>query len=469
MKLSANTRMPVWTRHESRASRRIAGRPHQKSVKRVLIVSPRFAPSNAADSHRVRQSLPYYREAGWEPVVLAVEPEEVAAPQDPLLLDTFPDDIEVVRVGAVPRNWTERVGIGNLEARAFWPLARAGSRLLRERAFDMVFFSTTAMAFAALGPYWKKRFGVPFVLDFQDPWLSDYYHRPGAPSPPGGAAKYGLVQFGAKRLEPYVLRHAAHALSVSPAYPDMLQERYSWLEPDRFTVLPFGASGHDLEVLRTARVANPFFDAADGLEHWAYVGRAGGDMAPALNGLFQALAAARRTNPARYDRVRLHFLGTSYAEGDRAEKSVEPIAAQHGVSDLVRERPHRIPYFQTLQVLMDADALVLPGSDDPAYTASKLYPYIQARRPLLAVFHESSSVVDVIRRTRAGVVVPFASDEPSAELSQRLLRAWFDHPLPSVETDWDKFQLHTARHMTSSIADVFDSALCRNADFDFAL
>ena len=46
-------------------------------------MAPRFAPSNAADGHRVRQSLPYYRENGWEPVVLAVRPEEVEAPVDP--------------------------------------------------------------------------------------------------------------------------------------------------------------------------------------------------------------------------------------------------------------------------------------------------------------------------------------------------------------------------------------------------
>ena len=85
-------------------------------LKRALIVFPRFTPSNAADSHRVRQSLPYYREAGWEPTVLAVDPDEVSAPQDALLLRTIPDDVEVVRTGALPRRWTQRVGVGSLEA-----------------------------------------------------------------------------------------------------------------------------------------------------------------------------------------------------------------------------------------------------------------------------------------------------------------------------------------------------------------
>ena len=433
-------------------------------MKRVLIVAPRFAPSNAADSHRVRQSLPYYRATGWEPVVLAVEPGEVGVQVDPVLLKTIPDDVPVVRVGAIPRAWTERVGIGNLEARAIGAVGRAGGRLLRAaqregQPFDLVFFSTTAMAFTALGPRWQRVFGIPFVIDFQDPWLSEYYDRPGAPAPPGGALKFGLAQATARRLEPYVLRRAAHVLSVSPAYPDDLVERYPWLTPDRFTVLPFGAPEYDFDMLRRTPAVNPVFQPDDGFEHWAYVGRAGGDMEHALDGLFSALAAARKANPGRYDHLQIHFVGTSYAPGDRAELSVAPVAARHGVSDLVEERPHRISYFEALQVLLDADALVVPGSDDPGYTASKLYPYVLARRPLLAVFHEASSVVGVVRETRAGVVVPFATGDPAEAIAARLGPAWFDGPLPAVETDWEAFEPYTARAMTQRQADVFDAAM----------
>ena len=425
-------------------------------MKRVLIVSPRFAPSNAADSHRVRQSLPYYREAGWEPVVLAVEPGEVIAPQDPLLLQTVPDDIEVVRVGTVPRSWTQRVGVGSLEARAFVSLMRAGDRLLREQPFDLVFFSTTAMGLTALGPRWQKKFGVPFAIDFQDPWVSDYYDGDQSPEPPGGAFKYGVAQSVARRVEPYVLRHAAHVLSVSPAYPQALVARYPWLSLDRFTVLPFGAPEHDFEVLRQSRIPNPVFDPDDGLEHWAYVGIAAGMMAFALDAFFGALATARQSEPERYDRLRLHFVGTSYAEGSRAEKMVEPIAARHGVGDLVEERPHRIPYFEALQVLLDADALVIPGSDDPGYTASKLYPYVLAQRPLLAVFHQASSVVDVVRQTQAGVVVPFSTGEGVENVRARLKAAWFMGPLPPVQTDWSSFEPYTARSAARCQTDVFD-------------
>src|SRR5260221_72781 len=131
----------------------------------------------------------------------------------------------------------------------------------------------------------------------------------------------------------------------------------------------------------------------------------------ALRAFFKALAAMVHKQPGLRQSLRLHFVGTDYAPAERAQKSVEPLAAEFGVADLVSEQPQRIPYFQALQCLLDADALIVPGSDDPGYTASKLYPYILARKPLLAVFHESSSVVSVLRATNAGTVVTFASEE----------------------------------------------------------
>ena len=428
-------------------------------MKRVLLVAPRFAPSNAADSHRIRQSLPYYREAGWEPTVLAVDPDEVAAPQDPLLLQTIPEDVEVIRVGALPRRWTQRVGVGSLEARALVSLGRAGSTLLRARPFDLVFFSTTALNLSVLGPQWQRTFGVPFVIDLHDPWTSDYYDRDGAPAPPGGNLKYGLSQLASRRCEPYVLRRAAHIVSVSPAYPRDLVARYPWLSLERFTVLPFGAPERDFDVLREARVENPVFDPDDGYEHWAYVGRAGGDMAFALDALFEALARARRVDPERYRRLRLHFIGTSYAEGDRAEQTVAPVAARHGVGDLVEERPHRVPYFQALQILLDAEALVVPGSDDPGYTASKLYPYILARKPLLAVFHEESTVVDVLHRTGAGTVVTFGKDSTTSHVARDIQRVWFESDAyrNRSRTNWKAFEPYSAREMTLALTSVFDA------------
>lgn len=430
-------------------------------------MSPRFPPTNAADMHRVRQSLPYFREFGWDPAVLAVAPEYCEAPEDPWLMQTVPDDVPVVRTRAVPLSLTRRIGLGNLDLRALPFIARRGTTMLREaqsrgEPFHLVYFSTTVMSVTALGRYWRYRFGIPYVLDLHDPWFSTYYDRPGAPSPPGGRVKYGLANSLARMLEPMTLRKAAHVISVSEAYPETLTERYPDLDADRFTVLPFGAPERDFEVLRQQPAEQSVFNAKDGRRHWMYVGRAGADMRFSLTALFTALRQAREAHPKAVEDLRLHFVGTDYAAGDRARKSVAPVAEACGVGDLVEERPHRIPYAEALQSLLDADALLMPGSDDPGYTASKLYPYILARKPLLALFHADSSVVEILRSTGAGEVVSFQNHEPEEVVAKRVTQIWFANGVhrQTPETDWDAFAPYTAREMTRRQSEIFDRALC---------
>ena len=75
-------------------------------VKTILIVSPHFPPINAPDHQRVRMALPFFKECGWEPVVLAVNPEHVEGVRDPLLAQTLPSDLRVV--------WTEALKMSDL-------------------------------------------------------------------------------------------------------------------------------------------------------------------------------------------------------------------------------------------------------------------------------------------------------------------------------------------------------------------
>ncbi len=421
---------------------------------------PNFPPINLPDAHRVRTSLPYLRKHGYEPVILTLTPDANSNTQDPALAAATPPDVEVHRVGALPLRWTSAIGVRNQTLRAFFHFTRAGSRLIRDAKIDLVFISTTDFYLFPLGRYWKMRHGVPFVLDLQDPWYSEYYSRPGAPAPPGGRWKYGLVNGLAKVLEPLTLRQVAHVLSVSPAYPQSLLRRYSWLRPEVFTVLPFGAPERDFELLREMRVRQTVFDRSDDRRHWVYVGRGGSDMSVAAGLLFSALARARAVAPHRFRDLRLHFIGTSYASGQRAGRTIAPQAERYGVADLVEEYPERIPYFEALQCLGEADAVIVLGSDDPGYTASKVYPCILARKPLLAIFHERSDIAQLVRRTRAGTVVTFSAGSDPATFNSETLRVWLEsRVLPQPETDWDAFLPYTAQSMTHRQCAVFDQVL----------
>ena len=150
--------------------------PTPRPPRKVLIVSPHFPPVNAPDMQRIRLALPYLRALGWEPVVLAVAPDLVeGGVLEPLLEQTYPADIRVIRVRGIPQRATRLVGVGSLWLRCGRALRAAGDRLLRGERFDLVFFSTTQFDAFTLGPRWKAMFGLPYILDYQDPWINNYY------------------------------------------------------------------------------------------------------------------------------------------------------------------------------------------------------------------------------------------------------------------------------------------------------
>ncbi len=186
-------------------------------------------------------------------------------------------------------------------------------------------------------------------------------------------------------------------------------------------------------------------------------------MAFALRSLFLAIRTDRDRAPQHWNNIRLHFVGTSYAQGNRATRTVDAIAQEFGIADLVTEHPQRIPYFAAQKVLQDSDVILLIGSEDATYTASKLYPGILARKPILAIFHQHSSVVDILRQCQAGQVVTFTSDDIPTNLQQPLtahLHELLHYPKGhQPRTDWAAFQPYTARAMTRKLCSVFDLCL----------
>src|SRR5690606_28947403 len=145
-----------------------------------------------------RMSLPHFVAAGWEVVVLAADDDRPLAPVEPELLGTVPAAVRVVRVPVFSRRWTARLGVNNLGWRLFPFLHAAARRLLRVERFDLVYFSTTQFAVLPLGRLWWQSTGVPYVIDLQDPWLSDYYERSGVAPP--GRWKYRTARAFAQRL-----------------------------------------------------------------------------------------------------------------------------------------------------------------------------------------------------------------------------------------------------------------------------
>jgi len=434
---------------------------HAERAKRVLVISPRFPPTSAADHHRVRMMLPSLRDLGWHAVVMAVDPRYVEAPIEADLVLTIPADTDVVWSRAIAQELTRRFGFGSLGIRAASSLKRKGDALIEASGFDLVFFSTTEFGLIPLGVRWKRRYGLPFVVDLQDPWVNRHY-RNTRRRPPGGIFKHTATQMVAGASEGPTLAAAAHLISVSPKYRDDLCERYPFLSPSGFTIIPFGGSPGDFEVMHRVAPAQRIFESSDGRRHWVYAGTAPSGIRAGLIPFFFALKRALDAGIVQEDKLRIHFVGTDYARQGAAVPRITPIARQFGLSDIVTEHPERIPYLETLKCLTEADALLVFGWDDPGYTASKLYPYILAGKPLLTVLHDESSANEVMRETNAGISVCFGGPSSAERIAGEIFDSWFSNRSFEAppRTNWALFEPYTAEAMTRKVVSVFDR-VCR--------
>ena len=210
--------------------------------------------------------------------------------------------------------------------------------------------------------------------------------------------KSRLTRAIAARLERPVLGKAAAITAVSARTYEDVFDRWPSLRDRPSFAIPIGVEPGDFDAVRAEQGRKLYFDPTDGLVHVCSVGTILPMGLDVVRMVLNALADLRHRCPQIAGRLRLHFFGTSNERSATQAERVRPIAAELGVDDLVAEHPARVDYLTAVRIQTDAHALLLLGSSEPHYTASRLYPALAARRPLLAVYHDASSVVEILRR-----------------------------------------------------------------------
>ena len=411
--------------------------------------------------HRIRTSLPYFERFGWEPEVVSIDTTQSEMVKDSLLLKSVPNHIKLHTVQAFSKKWTSKFKLGSLALRSLYFYDKKVSRILKSNSFDLIYFSTTQFPVTILGNYWKQKFGIPYVIDMQDPWHSDYYlNKPKNEQP----AKFWFSYQLNKYLEPIALKKVDGLISVSMAYINTLKLRYFGLSKIPTSVITFGAFEEDFVIAKkNASHLTPAFIRLEKMTHLVYVGRGGNDMEKAIRLLFEAFKSGLQQDSENFNKLRIHFIGTSYAPFGKGKHTIYPIAKEYGLQNLVEEQTDRIPYYQGIQTLLHADALFIPGSDDPQYTASKIYPYILARKPLLVIFNPASSASDIIQKCNAGTVVNLLDSKNAIEEIYSFLLDLTNNPRKPKETNWDEFKSYSAENMTKRQCELFDKVISNQA------
>jgi glycosyltransferase involved in cell wall biosynthesis len=257
------------------------------------------------------------------------------------------------------------------------------------------------------------------VADFRDPWIGLSYRRP--PTPWHRAAH--------ERMLTQVLEGATRIVAATEGTRAWLAAR----EPaagDRMSVIP---NGFDAE--EWAGVTPRRFDRFTLL----HAGRLSGERS--IEGFLAGLARFLNRDPARRAGMQCLLVGPH----DEAQAR---LVERSGLDDVIRFQG-QASHAETLAMEAGADALLVIQSGEPDFRGlvpGKLYEYLGAGRPVLAVVPEGPAA-DLVRRLGMGWVVPPDSAEAIAE---SLGEAWKRGFAPR-HTAEDR-EPHTRRALTAELA-----------------
>jgi hypothetical protein len=372
-------------------------------------------------------------------------------------MDLLPQGVEVIRAKALPVKPVRF--LGDLALRSFYWYRQELFRLARAGQMDFLHITIPANYSALLGPLVYCRFGVPYGIDYIDPWVPEF------PRKDGWWTKAGLSYVLAERLEPFAVSHARLITGINELYFASVLRRNPHLRERAETAsMPYGGSENDFALLRE-RPRKPFlFNPADGKLHVLYAGALLPKALGVLDRLLAALVFLRESNPALAERLRLHFVGTGLYESDSTRgHAVKPSIEKYGLTGMVDELPSRISYLDVLNHLQLSTAILVIGSTEVHYSPSKIYQAIAAQRPVFALLHEKSTAVEILRDSRAGDLFTFNEAElpEPPRLAEALDRFLTGYQYSSVALDSEKLLNVSARATTRLLAKALDRAYLR--------
>lgn len=374
--------------------------------KRALLVAFHFPPQ--AGSSGILRTLNFVKHLPshqWDISVLAATPRAFTQ-QSNDLIDAVPVRTRVIRamaldasrhlavkgrylrIAALPDRWS-----------SWWlPAVLKGMKEIRKESPDVI-WSTYPIATAHLiGATLAKLSGLPWVADFRDPMNSTGYSQ--------HPAQRWLWQ----RLESHVVSHAAVCVFTNAGASESYRKRYP-AHADKYRVIE---NGYDEEVFARSQ---PNRDGA--LAHKLLILHSGliypKDRNPST--FFAALRTLINNGQLDINHLCVRFRAPHHGE------EVMASARQHGLGGCVEIQPP-VSYEQAIAEMMGADMLVVfQGSGFNSQIPAKIYEYLRAGRPILAVVDPVGGTAKQLARFGAVQIADIASDAAIVDALVQMLKA----------------------------------------------
>jgi hypothetical protein len=363
--------------------------------------------------HRSRLFAQHLPASGWTPIILSVHEDYYEETLDWNLHQLLPKGQRIEKVSAF--KVTKLRIIGDIGLRGYFQLRKRALEIIQSENISFVYIPIPSFYTALLGSYLFKKTGVPYGIDYIDPWV---HHFPGSDKI---FSRHWFSTVLAKILEPVAVKHASLITGVSDGYFKPVLERNPHLKLQAVTVaMPYGGEKDDHEFIRKEeRDKGQGTDILPAKSHNSFRFVYAGAMLPKaykpLEEIFRALSDLNSLQPSDLSqKITFHFIGTL--------GKIKPIADKYCLwESIVFEYSDRIPYLEVLRNLDAADGIFILGSTEPHYTPSKVYQGVLSQKLILAVLHKESSAVKVLQGSNAGQCVLMDGENDLDTLGERFV------------------------------------------------
>ena len=367
-------------------------------MKNLLIIYPHWPPSNLTGVHRPRLIANFIEEFGWHPIVLTVKPEYYEEPHDWDMVKTVRDNVEVIKVRAwpVPK---PRI-FGDIGLRSFKFLYKKALEIIEEKEVKFVWIPIPSFYVAVLGRLIHQKIGVPYAIDYIDPWVRDIKGRRNL--------RAILSNQVARILEPYALKKVSLVTGVAEKYfLPALARTFKNSQYPPYLAFPYGFDPDDHKVSPSS-LELPW-QGCD-CKPLIYAGA----FLPNSKFFFEVFFEVLADMGEKLIGYKLFFIGSgSY--------SLRGMAKELGIERFVEEINRRFPYLQVLKMLEKSHGVMVIGSTEQHYTASKIFQALLSGRPVFAIFHHLSTTVEVLTQANAdNFLVKYNPEQSKEQLKQQI-------------------------------------------------
>ena len=339
-------------------------------MKRVLMVAFHFPPmSGSSGVHRTLRFSRYLLDYGWQASVLTAHPRvhpNISSDQ----LAEIPEEIAVERAFAldVARHLSIRGRYPRFLAApdrwmSWWLGAvPAGLRMIRRFRPDVIWATYPIASALWIGTTLSRLANLPLVADFRDPMTEDDF-----PEDPRLRRKL-------MRLERRVVIAADRVVFTTPGMLSVYANRYPEIGNHHWALIE---NGYDEPTFRRA-AQSPIQSENDGRIKLLHSGLLH-PLERDPRRFFEALSRMKRRGVINAAGLRIVLRATGH------DQLLGEFLVDSGVEDLVSLEP-AIPYAHAVREMLEADGLlVFQASSCNHQVPAKLYEYLRAQRPILAV------------------------------------------------------------------------------------